>query len=47
MHLQYMDLQNLVNVDPDPGRIQDNKNKKFISNHLLKVNKKKYFQICN
>ena len=31
----------MFNVDPDPGRIQDNKIIKFISNHLLKVKKKK------
>jgi len=36
-----------MNADPnpDPVRIQDNKITKLISNHLLKVKKKKYFQI--
>ena len=31
--------------NPDPARIQDNKNTKLILNKLLKVEKKKYFQI--
>ena len=44
-----------IDADPDPihkiwwiriRRIQDNKITKFISNHVLKGNKKKYFQIC-
>ena len=42
----YPDPQNLKNADPDLGRILDNKMTKLISNHLLKVKKKKYFQIC-
>ena len=35
--------QNLVNANPDPGRIQDNKIPNLISTHLLEVKKKKIF----
>ena len=35
------DPQNLVNADPDPGRIQDNKITNLISNNLFNVKKKK------
>ena len=34
------DPQNLVNTDPDPGRIQDNEIPNLISYNLLKVKKK-------